>query len=110
MATHNPFSDDPEKGEVFEQGYLAGFNRPDIIPFLPLNPDLLEAYKQGVESGREDRLSPPDEESGSEWADLGAELAEHGLIHALGMGIEHLFKTAAGGLISLVVTVVTIPG
>lgn len=30
MATQNPFADDVVKGEVWEQGYLAGFNHPEI--------------------------------------------------------------------------------
>src|SRR4051812_30202432 len=102
MPTQNPFLNDPEKAEVFEQGYLAGFNRPDTAPFLPLNPDLLDVYIQGAAAGRKDRLAPPEGETESVWADLAAELAEHSLIHALGLGIEGLFKTAAGGLISLV--------
>jgi hypothetical protein len=109
MATTNPFASDPDKGEVFEQGYLAAFADPDVSDFMPLSPDLLDVYKRGAQSGRDDRAKPPAGEHGGEWVELGSELAEHAFVHALGMAAEGVFKVA-GGLVSLVLTVITIPG
>jgi hypothetical protein len=76
MATSNPFANDPDKGQAFEQGYFAGFANPDISDFLPLSPDLLAVYQSGVQSGREDRLKPPDGDQGTKWVEVGAELVE----------------------------------
>jgi hypothetical protein len=109
MATENPYSADASKGKAFEQGYLAGFSHPDLDAFQPSAPDLLEIYKQGADAGREDRSKPPEGSEDSQWAELGAEVVEHGVVHALGMGLDLVFE-GIGGLFSLVATVVQIPG
>jgi len=107
MTTINPFVHDDRKGEVWELGYLAGFAEPDEDHFRPYAPDLLEVYKLGERGGQNDRRNGPTEEAS--WAE---EITEHGLIHVLGVGIEKAFQLGehVGGLISLVLTVVTIPG
>lgn len=110
MSTVNPFASDAVKGEVFEQGYFAGFGNPDTSDFLPLAPDPLTIYQSGIAAGREDRAKPPEGDTGTNWVELGEIAVEHGLVHGIGLVIESLFEKAAGGLISLVLTVVTIPG
>lgn len=104
MATENPYADDNAKGEVWELGYLAGFTEPERNHFRPYSPELLSIYSEGVEAGKADR-NQPIAEDGESWA---GELAEHAIIHALGVGLEKI-GVAAGGLISLVLTVVFIP-
>jgi hypothetical protein len=110
MSTHNPFSGDAIKGEAFEQGYLAGFANPDLDAFQPLAPDLLQVYNDGVDAGREDRSKPPEGSEENEWAEVGAQVVEHAVVHALAVAVEMIFEKVAGGLISLVATVVQIPG
>jgi hypothetical protein len=108
MSTVNPFANDPIKGEIFEEGWFAGFSDPVSSHLLPLAPELLEVYEQGVEAGREDRTAPPIEDSSEEWAGL-EELGEHVIIHALGHITDHLFRLTVGGVIGLVTLVVGIP-
>jgi hypothetical protein len=110
LATVNPFANDPEKGAVFEQGYFAGFADPTISDFLPLAPELLTAYKSGVSAGKEDRANPPEGNPETAWVEAVEIVAEHSIVHGLGVVIESAFSKVAGGLISLVLTVVTIPG
>lgn len=110
MSTVNPFSSDPDKGQVFEQGYFAGFAKPDISDFLPLSPDLLTVYQAGIAAGREDRSKPPEGDTGTNWVEFSEIAIEHGLVHGVGLVIESVFEKVAGGLISLVLTVITIPG
>lgn len=110
MGTSNPFASDPDKGQVFEQGYFAGFANPTVNDFLPLSPDLLPVYQSGIQSGREDRVKPPAGDQGTQWVEVGGELVEHGLVHALGLAAENIFKGVSGGLISLILTVINIPG
>jgi hypothetical protein len=115
MATQNPFSGDPVKGEVWEQGLLAGFAEPETDHVLPLSPELLEVYTMGEQAGRDERRRlPPDEggvgESGETDPSHLAEVAEELGIHALGhIVLEKLFK-AAGGMIAVVITALQIPG
>lgn len=44
MAVVNPFADDPERGGVWEQGYVAGFAEPEAEHVPPLEPELLDAF------------------------------------------------------------------
>lgn len=116
MATINPFAGDNEKGDVWEQGYLAGFAEPDESHFRPFSEELIEVYWLGEQAGRVDRLQSPDdsESSGFEghsWVSEVAEgLGEHVLLHSLGQSFDNIFKTRVGGLATLVITVLSIPG
>src|ERR1700722_11211153 len=59
MAFVNPFSDDPDRGSVFESGYEAGFSEPEVDHAPPLAPELLDAFAQGEQQGRDDRRQEP---------------------------------------------------
>ena len=117
MATRNPFAHDASRGEAWELGYLSGFAEPETDHFLPFSPELTDVYQRGELAGRDDRRRLPPDASGAEEGDGGehgghywaAELAEHGIIHAIGVVLEKI-GLRAGGLISLILTVVTIPG
>ena len=123
MATTNPHLSDPTKGEAWELGYLAGWQDPEQDHVLPLAPDLLNVYQAGDVAGRNDRraLPPavnqrsaqPPADSGQPGDGSGGELAgeavEHLIVHAIGEAAHFLFHVS-GGLVSLVLTVVTIPG
>jgi hypothetical protein len=119
MAIINPFANDPDRGEAWELGYLAGFQDPDGgARFLPLAPELLDAYTQGLDAGREDRIQSPPAGDGTQWvpktelaekSSLG-DLGEHILIEVIAEGLAHLFKQAAFGLIGVLITVLGIPG
>jgi hypothetical protein len=113
MARQNPFADDVVKGEVWEQGYLAGFNDPDVDHSPgPLTLELLDVYHLGEQSGRDDQNGGPANGGGAVWVapdfDFG-ELPEHLAIHRFGVVMEKI-GVAAGGLISLVITALSIPG
>ncbi|QIS12237.1 hypothetical protein [Nocardia arthritidis] len=45
MATVNPFESDEVKGDVWEQGLLAGFRLPDEEHLPPYSPELLDIYQ-----------------------------------------------------------------
>jgi hypothetical protein len=114
MATINPFADDNVKGEIWELGYLAGFDDPDGEHFPgPIADDLLEIYQRGEQEGGADRSATPANSNGAKWVshdfDFSEDILEHVIIHAFGIALEKV-GVAAGGLISLVLTVVTIPG
>jgi hypothetical protein len=115
MAVQNPFTADPVKGEVWEQGFVAGFSEPETDHVLPLAPELLEIYQTGEQVGRDERRRLPPEEGGvghpegNEASHL-AEVAEELGIHTLGhFFLEMVFK-GAGGLIGIVATALQIPG
>jgi len=59
MATFNPFTDDPDKAQAFDTGYVDGFTDPDAPNPGPLDADLLDAYEQGFAEGAQDRGSAP---------------------------------------------------
>jgi hypothetical protein len=112
MSTQNPFVDNPDVAEIWELGYVAGFAEPEIDHFLPISEELLESYQLGEQAGRDDRRRLPpqsQEEGGQEGESVWGELLEIGIIHALGEGLQHL-GVKAGGLISLVLEVIQIPG
>jgi hypothetical protein len=115
--TQNPFSADPEKAEVFELGYLAGFQDPSSDPFAPFSPELLDAFTQGVDAGREDASRSPTSDPSLTWvakSDLGEnpshEMLEHLIIEGVAEAASHLFKRAALGLIGVVITALSIEG
>jgi hypothetical protein len=116
--TVNPFVDDPDKAEVFELGYLAGLQDPDADPFLPLSPELLDVFNQGVKAGRADIPQPVAGEGSSNWvkrSELGADegitdLIEHVAIEAVFEIPAHMFKLVELGLVGVVISVLGIPG
>ncbi len=56
----NPHADDPAKAEVFELGYLTGFQDPEGKDlFRPFSPELLDVFTEGAEAGRQDAFRPP---------------------------------------------------
>ncbi|AGB25428.1 hypothetical protein Mycsm_05227 [Mycobacterium sp. JS623] len=59
MATFNPFTDDPDKAQAFDAGYVDGFTDPDAPNPGPLNADLLDVYQQGFAEGAQDRDAAP---------------------------------------------------
>lgn len=59
MTFVNPFSDDPERAPVFESGYEAGFSEPEVDHAPPLAPELVDAFTQGEQQGRDDRRQEP---------------------------------------------------
>jgi hypothetical protein len=106
MPTSNPFTDDPTKADVFEQGYVAGFMDPDSSDFRPFAPDLLEAFQQGFQAGRVDRSTPPTVDPASRWLAKPeaeqlregnglAEGGEHVAMFAVFHGLDHVFKDVA---------------
>jgi hypothetical protein len=59
MSFVNPFSNDPERAPVFESGYEAGFSEPEVDHAPPLAPELVDAFDQGEQQGRDDRRQEP---------------------------------------------------
>jgi len=118
----NPFPDDPEKAEVFELGYLTGFQDPagNDSNFLPLTPDLLDIYVQGAEAGREDAHSSPVSDDAMKWvakSDLDPtaesssdEAIEHLTVFTIFKIAEELTGKAIFGLFDLIITAVGIQG
>lgn len=117
MATSNPFTDDPEKAEVWELGYITGFQDPDgADTFRPFSPELLDVFDQGIDAGHEDRieLSPP---GGGEWvprselaSESTVEMVEHLMIEGLAELTKHVFRKALFGFIGIVITALSIEG
>lgn len=112
MTAINPFTADPEQAEIWELGYLAGFQDPSGSDFLPLSPDLLKIYTQGVDAGRDDNIasaatwvprSDLEGESSDEWK-------EHLVIEGIAETLDFLFKEAALGLVGVVITALSIQG
>jgi hypothetical protein len=117
MPIENPFSDDVVLGDVWEQGYLAGFAEPEEDHFRPFAPDLLDVYQQGEQAGRDDRRQLPPEGGGFEGQAEPSQLvefAEEFGLHALIHGFFHMLSPSKelpsgfvepgiGGLLGLVV-------
>ncbi|MFE9934290.1 hypothetical protein [Streptomyces sp. NPDC005533] len=104
-------ADDPERAEIWELGYLSGFQDPSGSDFLPLSQELLEVYTQGVDAGRDDNAQSPttwlprsdlEGESSDEWI-------EHIVIEGIARVAEHIYKKEVFGLIGLVIAVLGIP-
>jgi len=105
VATHNPFPDD-SRAEVWELGYLSGFNDPMTLP--DVIPEPADVFQSGYDGGVGDRATDPVEGHG--WLESIVEFVAHEtLLHAVGAGLEKA-GLEAGGVIGLVLTVVTIPG
>lgn len=105
MSTQNPFQDD-SRAELWELGYLSGFNDPATLPDAV--PDPADVFQSGFDSGAADRQQDPVE--GHSWLESIVEfVAEESLLHAVGAGIEKV-GIEAGGVIGLVLSVVMIPG
>jgi hypothetical protein len=121
MPATNPFSDDPVKAEIFELGYLAGFQDPQNNDgFPPLAPDLLDIYFEGAQDGRNDAGSPPAGDTSQKWvakSDLapGAESStdealEHLVLFTTFKMLEEITGALVLGLVELVITAVGIEG
>lgn len=112
MALNNPFSGDEVLGDAWEQGYLAGYAEPETDHFRPFSQDVLDAYLAGEQVGRDDRRQLPPDEGGPASTDHDQliKIAEDVGLHVLGHAFFHMLFKAAGGLISLVITVLQIPG
>lgn len=105
MAIRNPFTDD-SRAELWEIGYISGFNDPVTLPDVV--PDPVEVFQAGFDAGVADRAVPPVEGHG--WLESMVEFVAHeAVLHGIGVGLEKL-GFAAGGVVGLVLTVVTIPG
>ena len=105
-TTVNPFQDDPVKAEVFEQGLTAGFNDPDGSDFRPFPSDLLQAFQEGFQVGREDK-NPPPGPAVVEWMtkdDVAnfENLGEEAVLLALTLLLDHLFETAVFSCVDVV--------
>jgi hypothetical protein len=112
MAVQNPFAGDAVLGDAWEQGFLAGYAEPETDHLRPFAPDILDAYRAGEQSGRDDRRQLPPNlggEGSTEHSQL-VEIAQDVGLHALGHGFFHMVFHQVGGLISLVLTVLQIPG
>lgn len=117
MTTSNPYVNDPEKGLVFELGYVWGFTNPnadDNPP--PYAPELLDVYLEGVDSGKDDWSKPPDGPSATSWVHYSElqgqeehEWVHHLLVEGIAEGFAYLFHNAAFGLAGLVLTVLGMP-
>jgi hypothetical protein len=113
MADENPFANDAVLGDVWEQGYLAGFAQPEEDHLPPLAPEVLDVYQQGEQAGRDDRRLLPPEGGGfdgqtepSAMVEVAEEVGISALSHIV---LDHIFGTV-GGLIAVVIEVVQIPG
>ncbi|MDA2394493.1 hypothetical protein PDN30_15970 [Bacillus cereus] len=112
MANMNPYSSDKDKGEAWEQGYLAGFTEPDKPHdyYLVVSPEILQAYQEGVKSGHDDRYSLSTNSGGPGAQSELAEVARDIGLTVIGHMFMDMLFGAAGGLISVVVEVLKIPG
>jgi len=118
MALENPFVNDPVKGDVWEQGFLAGFAEPEVDHLRPFSQELLEIYGAGEQVGRDERRRLPPN-SGGEPEDGGDEsqllsflikLAEEAGVHTMGHFVLHGVFKNVGGLLTLMPMVIGIPG
>jgi hypothetical protein len=117
VAAQNPFADDPERAEVWEMGFLQGFQDPSDDNFPPFSPELLDVFTQGVDAGRDDAIQPPASDPDRRWVSKSElsedgldELVEHVVIEVVAEVAKHVFKRAVLGLVGVVITVLQIPG
>jgi hypothetical protein len=118
----NPFASDPDKAQVFELGYLAGFHDPagNDSTFVPLAPEFLDVYIEGAEAGRADAHAPPPADASKRWVakselrgdseDSTAEAIEHVTSLAFFLALEHISKQALFGLVDLLILTIGIQG
>src|SRR6266536_1122015 len=59
MAVGSPVANDPERAAPWEQGYIAGYAEPETDHLPPLEPELLEVFGLGEQTGRDDRRNEP---------------------------------------------------
>jgi hypothetical protein len=117
----NPFESEAEKAAIYELGYFAGFQDPsgNDSDFLPLAPELLDIYVEGVDAGREDAHAPPAADSRKQWVPR-SELAEHSesseeMKEHIGTflvfkALEIITRKAILGLVDVVLIVIGIQG
>jgi hypothetical protein len=108
----NPYAADPDpsKPEIWEMGYLVGFQDPGASDFEPYNPDLLDIYQQGFDTGKDDNFSSSPQFMSWEEIPAGVEeLIEHVIIEGFFELSAHIFKKATLGLVGLFISVVGIP-
>jgi len=117
----NPYASNPEQAEVFELGYIAGFQDPGGNDnFLPLAPELIDIYVEGAEAGRADAHSAPHGDSSKVWVakselmpqgeSSAEEMFEHLTSFAIFKVLETVSRKAIFGLADLVLMVVGIQG
>lgn len=118
----NPHESDPSKAAAFELGYRAGFYDPagDTVDFRPLTADLLDAFVEGADAGRQDAHAPPGGNEAFAWLakpELGQvgedptdEMAEHLSTFTLFKVLEEITEITAFGLVDLVILAVGIQG
>jgi len=116
VTTENPFVDDPEQAEIFEIGYLQGFQDPSDDSLPPLAPELVDVFIQGVDAGREDAIQGPSSDPDRQWVSKSelsedgiGELVEHVVIEVVAEVAKHVFKRAIFGLAGVVITALQIP-
>jgi hypothetical protein len=117
VPTQNPFADDPDKAEVFEVGYLRGFQDPSDDSVPPFAPEFVDVFNQGVDAGREDAIQAPSSDPDRRWvpkSDLAKDSSDEALEHVVIEGVaeiaKHVFKRASLGLIGVLITVLQIQG
>lgn len=111
MNPNNPFADFDPEGSVWEEGFQAGFQQPDVTSQPPLSPNLIEVYLQGQQSGRDARRNPP--QNGGTWIEVRDVLFEQGADQAVDWTVEKILEPVLGafaGMISVLKTVMSVPG
>ncbi|TXG92151.1 hypothetical protein DW322_20725 [Rhodococcus rhodnii] len=109
MAVENPFADDAARGDLWEQGFLAGFAAPSVEHERSVEPDLLEAYLEGQVAGARARLALPPDVGGVGDVDTEIPAANAAFefgVHTLGNHVFDRVFPAAGSMTGLVGAVV----
>lgn len=120
-VTTNPYAAEPGKASPFELGYVAGFQDPDGTDndLLPLSPELLDIYTEGLEAGRQDAHEPPAAEPSAQWvtrtelkehSESEDEMREHIATFIIFKSLELVTRKVLLGLVDLVITALSIPG
>lgn len=109
MPITNPFAAGTAEGDAWQLGFQAGFMHPELTDGPPLQVNLLEAYQEGADGGRQARRAGASD--GGSWLgpdalEVALETAGHVLLHVVGDKLAG----AAGGLVAVVAMVLEIPG